>query len=404
LRLFWAVCKNKTAAFGNSGAFPGQRNATTNMNNRDNLLGVFQTMYRWRKAIRNICIIALVGSIAFSLTLDNYYEASTIFYPASPELSNPELIFGYTSQVTHYFGSDRDLDRLDEIANGSEVTDYMVRRFGLYEVYGFDSTSLKGRAKVREMFRNLYVAQKNKNDAIELSIEDTDPKRSAEMTNAARDKINEIAQRLIKNSQARLLATFEENIKRKNVEIEVLSDSLRYLQARYNLFSVVEQGEQLSTQLSTAEAEIVRSRARLEVLENNPYIPRDTIEYIKANLRAYERERQSLLSSDVTSDNFSVRRFNEGMPKVNVMTDLHFQARKQLSFDLERYNQIKSAFNTDIPAVQIVESAEPPLLKSRPKRSILVIVSVVAAFLFSVLGVLIAEAYRDFRWKDITNG
>lgn len=374
------------------------------MNNRDNLLGVFQAIYRWRKAIRNICLIAIIGSIAFSLTLDNYYQANTIFYPASTELSNPELIFGFTGQVTHYFGSDRDLDRLDEIANSAEVVDYMVHRFRLYEVYGLDSTSLKGRAKVRKYFRNLFVAQKNKNDALELSVEDTDPRRAAEMANAARDKINEIAQRLIKNSQSRLLATFEENIKNKAAELEVLGDSLRRLQAQYNIYSGAEQGEQLSSQLANAESEIVRSRARLEVLEGNPIIPRDTIAYIKANLRAYERERQSLMSPDPKGGgSVSVKDFNEGLPKVAVMTDLHFQARKQLSFDLERYNQIRAAFNTDIPAVQIIELAEPPLLKSRPKRSIIVVASAAAAFLFAVLGVLIAEAYRDFKWKDITN-
>lgn len=372
------------------------------MNHRDNLLGVFQTIYRWRKAIRNICLIALIGSIAYSLTLPNYYQASTIFYPASPELSNPELIFGYTGQVTQYFGSDRDLDRLDEIANSTEVVDYMVRRFGLYEVYGLDSTSLKGRAKVREYFRHLYVAQKNKNDAIELSIEDTDPNRAAEMANAARDKINEIAQRLIKSSQSHLLATFEENIKNKAVELDMLADSLRRLQSRYNIYSGAEQGEQLSAQLSTAEAGILRARARLEVLDKNPSIPRDTIAYIKANLRAYESEWKQLMAPDGKSGGVSIRDFNEGLPKVSVMTDLHFQARKQLSFDIERYNQIKAAFNTDIPTVQIVEKAEPPLIKSRPKRSILVIASVVAALLFAVLGVLLAEAYRDFNWKDIT--
>lgn len=371
-------------------------------NNRDNLLGVFRTIYRWRKTIRNICLIALIGSIGFSLMLDNYFKATTIFYPASPELANPELIFGYTSQVTQYFGSDRDLDRLDEIANSNEVADYMVKKFNLYRHYDIDSTSLKGQSKVRERFLNLYAAQKNKNDAIELSVEDADPEMAAVMANAARDKINEIAQRLIKNSQSRLLATFEDNISRKTTELALLGDSLRILQAKYNIYSVTDQGEQLSTQLAKAESEIVRGKARLEVLENNPLIPRDTIEYIKANLKAYQRERQSLMTPEAGGNNLSVKSFNEGLPKVSVLSDLHFQARKQLSYDKERYNQIKAAYNTDIPALQVVEAAEKPLLKSRPKRSILVISAVLAAFMFSVLGVLIADAYRDFRWKDIT--
>ncbi|MBP6825103.1 MAG: hypothetical protein KA165_00980 [Saprospiraceae bacterium] len=373
------------------------------MAQHDNLIGVFQTIYRWRKTIRNICLITLVGSIGFSLMLDNYFKATTIFYPASPELASPELIFGYTSQVTQYFGSDRDLDRLDEIANSNEVVDYMVRKFGLYQHYQIDSNSLKGQFKVRERFLNLYSAQKNKNDAIELSVEDTDPQMAATMTNAARDKVNEIAQHLIKNSQSKILATFEDNIQRKAADLELLGDSLRDLQEKYSIYSVTDQGEQLSTQLAKAESEIVRGKARLEVLENNPLIPRDTVEYIKANLRAYQRERQSLMTPEPGGDNVSLKRFNQGLPKVSVLTDLHFQARKQLSYDKERYNQIKAAYNTDIPALQVVEAAETPLLKSRPKRSVIVIASLLAAFLFSVLAVLIAETYRDFRWDAITS-
>jgi len=49
----------------------------------------------------------------------------------------------------------------------------------------------------------------------------------------------------------------------------------------------------------------------------------------------------------------------------------------------------------------VVEAAEVPLDKSRPKRSMIVIGAVMAAFLFTVLAALIADAYRDVRWRDI---
>jgi uncharacterized protein involved in exopolysaccharide biosynthesis len=72
-----------------------------------------------------------------------------------------------------------------------------------------------------------------------------------------------------------------------------------------------------------------------------------------------------------------------------------------LSYDKERYNQIKAAYNTNIPSLQVVEAAETPLIKSRPHRSILVIASVIAAFLFAVIAVLIADAYRDVDWRSL---
>lgn len=371
------------------------------MSNRDNLLGVIGTMYRWRKAIRNVCILALIGSVAFALWLPNYYKSTTIFYPASPEVSKPELIFGSSSKMIEYFGTDKDLDRLMEISYSNEVIDYLVSRFGLYKHYDIDSSGHEGLFWVRETFRGHYAVQKNKNDAVELSIEDQDPEMAARMANAARDKINEIAQRLVKNTQGTLLKSFEENIKQKQLDLNMLADSLRFLQAKYGIYSISEQGDRLTDELANSSAQVLRNRARLEVLSNNPLIPQDTIEYIKANLKAYERTLEKLKSPVQNNDNFSAANFNQGLPLVAVVSDLHYQARRQMSYDLERYNQIKSAFNTDIPAIQLVEPAETPIMKSRPKRTVIVVASVLAAFLFTLLAALIADAYKDVNWKQM---
>ncbi len=371
------------------------------MDQRDNLLGALASLYRWRKSIRNICLLTLVGSIAVSLFLKNYYQATTIFYPASPQLASPELIFGNTAQVTDYFGSDRDLDRLAEVSNSSEVVDFMVNEFRLYEHYDIDSTLKEGPYKVRERFRNLYTAQRNKNDAIEVSIEDTDPKMAAKMANTAREKINAICRRFIKDSQAKLLMAFENNIHRKTIEIAHLGDSLGILQTRYDLYDIGTQGSRLAGDLSQTQSEIIKIKAKLEILDNNPLVPPDTVQYIKANLLAYERARAGLLSEDLKGNSLTVKRFKEGSPLITMVSDLHYQARKQLTYDLERYNQIKAAYNTDIPAILLVEAAETPLIKSRPKRSIIVITAVLAAFLFAALGALIADAYRNVNWKAL---
>jgi uncharacterized protein involved in exopolysaccharide biosynthesis len=191
-------------------------------------------------------------------------------------------------------------------------------------------------------------------------------------------------------------------MKLKKRELIQLGDSLRDLQAFYGIYNAGTQGEQIASQLSTAESEIIHGKARLEVLENNPLIPQDTIQYIKADLRAYEMERRQLMSKDLSSDNLTLKQYNEGLPKISVLADLHYQARKQLSFDQERYNQIKAAYNTNIPAVQLLEAADVPLIKSRPKRTMLILAAMVAALFFSIIGVLIFDSYRDFNWSEIT--
>ncbi len=369
--------------------------------NRDNLLEVIQALYRQRRFILNACLVALVASVGISLLLDNYYEAKTVFYPTSPRLANPELLFGYTGQVTDYFGSDRDLDRLAEIARSREVEDFLIERFHLYTHYGIDSTSKKGIHKLRKRLRKLYTVQKNKNDAIELTVEDKDPQVAADMANAARQKIDEIAQRLTKESQRKLLAAFENNLKRKQVELERLADSLRRVQAFYNIYDVGTQSAQIAGQLSLADLEVIRYRARLEVLESDPNVPRDTLAFIRANLKAYEQQRQQLRSAGGNSEVLTVDRLNEAVPRIAILQDMHYQARKQLTYDLERYNQILATYSTDIPALLVIEAAEPSPVKSRPVRSLIVLASLLGTLLFTSLAILVADAYRGVQWRSL---
>ena len=91
------------------------------------------------------------------------------------------------------------------------------------------------------------------------------------------------------------------------------------------------------------------------------------------------------------------------MPLVAVIADLHFQARRQFSYDLERYYQIRAAYNSNIPAIQVVSIAERPIMKIRPKRTVIVVASLAAAFLFTLLAALIADAYKDVNWKATLN-
>jgi hypothetical protein len=177
------------------------------------------------------------------------------------------------------------------------------------------------------------------------------------------------------------------------------------MQAFYGIYDPTAQGEQLAKSSATAEANAVGLRAKLEILESNPNIPRDTIAYLKANLRAAEQQRSFLTkgiknNSDDTPNALTVSRFSDGLASVLVLKDLHFQARKQLSYDLERYTQIKAVYNTKISAIHVLEEGEPALRKSRPMRSLIVIGSVIAAFLLMVMAALIADTYKDIRIRD----
>ena len=74
---------------------------------------------------------------------------------------------------------------------------------------------------------------------------------------------------------------------------------------------------------------------------------------------------------------------------------------KELGIDIERYKLLKSTFETSFDAVHVVEFANKPLRKSRPKRSILVLAAGLAAFLITSLAAIAAVYSKKVNWKEV---
>jgi tyrosine-protein kinase Etk/Wzc len=87
------------------------------------------------------------------------------------------------------------------------------------------------------------------------------------------------------------------------------------------------------------------------------------------------------------------------MALVDVLTQQHDEASEQLSQDQERYKQIKAAYNSYFPAIHLVEEAAVPIIKSRPKRTLIVMAATFVAFIVSLIGVLLLQLSKDVKWR-----
>lgn len=373
------------------------------MNNRENLLGVLGTLYKWRKAIFTVCFLSALISIVLSLMMPNYYEATTSFYAASPDMTKPERMFGTSSYDMKYYGESSDIDRIITIAKSSELVEFLVNKFKLFEHYDIDPAKDKAAFFLRRKLNSQYNVKKTKLDAIDLSIEDEDKNLAAEMANAARDKIDQIAQSLIKGSQEKLLKTLEKSIARKENQLNKIGDSLIFVRNKYGIFDTETQTEVLSSLITQTESKLTREKERLLALQESGGISRDSINFLKAKVRGLQKEFEGLTSNN-SSSKFNLNKFNEGKGKVEILDQLYLQTYQQLSYDQTRLQQLESVYNSEISAIHLVESAAVPIIKSRPKRSIIVISSLLVSFLFCAIAALIFEAYKDINWKEVFNG
>ncbi len=372
------------------------------MESKDNLISVLASLYRWRKQISVVCGLAILTTIGISLLMPNYYQSATSFYVASPDQFKPELIFGESQRDMEFFGDDLDLDRILTIANSSELVDYLIRNFQLYEHYEIDTANILAPIKVAKRFRGLYEVKKTKNNAVELSVEDKDPLFACKLAKAARWHIDSVASILIKASQWRLTETYKAGIIQKEQTLRGISDTLVRLRDTYGIYDTETQSELMTKLVSEAEANLARSKARLGELEKSDGVSRDSLMYLRANIKGYEKELESVAGKG-SSSQFNLSKFNTGKDLVDTYSEAYATESEDLATTRQRLSQLESVFRSPISAVHVVDDATVPLEKSRPVRSILVLMAAVISFLFSAFSALLLDAYRDVKWRDITN-
>lgn len=356
------------------------------------MLGVVETVFRWKKIIILTCVATFVGACIVVLLLPVYYKSTTIFYAANPDLSSPELLFGKSSEKPKTYGQEVDRDRILSIALSRELTEFMVDSFHLYEHYDIDPDARLAAFKVSEEFSDNFEVVKTKYDAIELSIEDTDKELATNMVNAARERIAYLGQKLIKDSQAKVMATLAGNISEKEKQLTALNDSIQRMRQQYGVYNTLAQSENLADLVAKAESKLNNAQAKAEALQAVNF-KRDSINLLRASVKGYENELVKL--------NERLTTFNQGMAKAEVLKEMQTTASEQLSYDKELYKLYQAAYNSDLPTILLLEPGEIPIVKSRPKRAMIVLAATFVAFVFSVLGIVIFDTYRDVEWREI---
>lgn len=110
------------------------------------------------------------------------------------------------------------------------------------------------------------------------------------------------------------------------------------------------------------------------------------------------------LEQELDSLRKNLGELNEGQIYLSILENQYYAANGQYGDDLERAKLLDATLQSEIPTLYLIERAEVPVVKSRPRRSIIVVMAGVVAFFMSVLGVLLFESYRNVNWREFFSG
>lgn len=341
------------------------------------------------------CAAVFVLTAIVSLLLPNEYKATSRFYAAGDDLNRPEVMFGVTKERPYFYGGNNERDRVLSMSSSPQLVDALLKRHDLYEHYEIDSAGDFARQELASMFFTNFSVIKNELDALELSFIDQDREFAARIANDATADLNQLVAGIVKKSQAGFIETLRNKVNLGKNTLKAVSDSMQEIRNNFGFYDSQNQVGQISHILVSSKSRLDAERSRLKVYRSLPGARRDTINNITTRIAGLETQVKNIESKDADkTTGLAIRELKDAQPVLQILENTWYTLRAELGKDEVKLSMLEMAQDAETPALHIIEPAEIPQKKYRPKRSIMVIGVTAAAFLFYIIALLIREGFK----------
>ncbi|MBL7973645.1 MAG: hypothetical protein JNJ85_01945 [Candidatus Kapabacteria bacterium] len=276
------------------------------------------------------------------------------------------------------------------VLNSRSLRDSIINKFELYKVYDIPQGVSKDSAMyyTRLEFDENYSVDLAPEGNYLITCSDHSHVRAAEMCNYAVEIANTIAQYLDREENKVILRQFEEKISATENKMNAMADSLSKYSKSSMVYSPLDQAKAAATTVAESKAMMLQQEIGLQLLQEQ-YGKEDARTQLQDKLVNDLRTKVNELESKPGfMGNFSLKdapsaAYNYMRFYVELETMIKLKAMLVPSFEQTKLDQTKYA-----PALFVVDSAIPAIKKDRPKRSVMILVSLISGLFASCLFVL----------------
>jgi len=354
---------------------------------------------RWR-LILGITAASAAVALVVSLLLPVYYKAETRILPPQDKGSNlASQLLGQAGGLIAMAGGAAGVKSQGELfvamTKSRTVLDRMVDRFDLRKLY---------EGKYREDARKklvefLTVREDQKSGIISLTVEDRDPKRAADMANAFVEELKSLAGGLAISEAGQRRMFFEEQIRHTKESLSIAEEEVKGFQQRTGAFQVDAQAKAIIEGIANLRARIAAKEVEAKVLRSFATAQNPDLQRTEEEIRALRTELEKVESGK--GRGFDPLMSYGRMPAIGTE---YLRKLRQLKYNETLYELLVKQFELakldearDAVVIQVIDRAVPPERKSRPKISLIVMMSTFLGFLLSTGVLLTAEIRKTER-------
>jgi uncharacterized protein involved in exopolysaccharide biosynthesis len=307
-----------------------------------NFSSVDLLIYMWSKKwiLIIISFLAAVSSIFISLKIQEKFESTVVMFPTTgASISKSLLSANYNGRQDAYgFGEEEQAEQLLQVLNSEQIRGRIIQKYNLMEHYEIDPSGKYPYTELGNEYNDNINFRRTDLMSVEISVLDADPQVAADIANDIAALIDTVFNTM---KQERALAAFE-LVKQEYSEAEISVSSLQE--------SLQDVGGEISTALSRMGGSSIAHLTQALAQNGGTFIT-------LTNHLDHETERLSSLR--------------------------------------QRYQEARVESIQDLPHKFIVDQAYPSEKKAYPKRSIIVMVSTISAFLFTLILLIIVDSLQQ---------
>lgn len=366
----------------------------------ENTYVVLRMLLRNTRYIIGVTLVAALVAAGVAFQLPNIYTASVSAVPPRKSSSTLDAAMTSVSTTLREFGLTKIGGKKGEsfdfvvLLQSRQIQDSLISAFKLAQAYELPDTAI---TKIREELSDRLAINVEAEGNYTVSVDDTDPRRAAEMANFIIREANELSARLDRAETEVLYKQYESKISATDRQIAEVRDSISRYGRNNKLFSPADQAKAAASALAELKAEKMKAQVAASILESS-YGKDDPItqqQYtIVRELQSKEMEAEG--GSGFLGNASLAEAAGTALPYVRMTAELEALIKLK-AFLLPSFEQVKLDLNKLSPSLYVVDEAQAPQKKSRPKRSLIILGAGLGAFFLSCLIILLQARIRSLR-------
>ena len=364
------------------------------------LFELFRVLVKHWKLVLVMPFVVAVLTALYSLTLPNYFKASsTIFVHSSGKLSALSSL-PFAGMIPG-LGGGGGSEYLMVYLKSRTMSDRIIKRFGIATHPAIVGANPKEDIKYDEILKiidRIVSIDKDKDGLITISAETLTPEVSAEIAMAYVEYLSVFA----RGPQKEKRVFVEQQLEKVSKELEQSEEVFKAFQDKHQLFALEKQAASVIEKLARLEAEKVGASVSLQMQESLLKSSGSVPELVKVEGQKVAEEAKILaLEKEIGSTEVELAQLPQlALEFARLQRNLRVK-EKVFGILTEQHETAKIAEAEEGSQFEVIDIARAPEVKSKPRRSIMVILAGLSAGVLGIFAAFLIEFVRRRKEQEV---